>query len=83
MGRSKWLMLLVALVLVRPALAATKDGERPDREMLRMIEFLREIEMIQQMEMMEDMKSLESPGESLREATTQPSAPSAKREAIR
>jgi len=81
MGKSRYLMLLVALVLARPALAATKDGERPDREMLRMIEFLREMEMIKQMDMMEEMKQFESPENSVGEATSRKSAPAGKKEA--
>jgi len=83
MGKSKWLMLLVALALARPSLAATRDSDRPDREMLRMIEFLREMEMIKQMEMMEDMKSLETPEDRVREAATQKSAPTGKKEATK
>lgn len=80
MGRFNGLMLLVALVLVPPSLAATKDGERPDKEMLRMIEFLREMEMIKQMEMMEGMEDFESPGDRVRDATAQTPAPIRKKE---
>lgn len=83
MGDSKCLMLLVTLVLVQPSMAATKDTDRPDREMLRMMEFLREMEMIKQMEMMEDMKNLQSPGDPVREATIQKSAPTGKKEATK
>jgi HAMP domain-containing protein len=59
MGTTKWFVLLVALVLVGPSLAATQSSERPDREMLRIMEFLREMEMIKQMEMMQDMQNVE------------------------
>jgi hypothetical protein len=81
MAKSIWLMLLAALVLVSPSWAATRDGERPDKEMLRMIDFLREMEMIKQMEMMEDMQNFESPEDRLPEAPAQKSAPTTKKEA--
>jgi hypothetical protein len=43
--------------------AATKDTQAPDREMLKMMEFLREMEMIKQMEMLQNMEQLENTGE--------------------
>lgn len=42
--------------------AATKDPQSPDREMLKMMEFLRQMEMIKQMELLRDMDHLENTG---------------------
>jgi hypothetical protein len=52
---------LLCGALVAPcALAAVKEPEKPDREMLRMMEFLKEMEMLQQMEMMREMQEAEN-----------------------
>jgi hypothetical protein len=54
MNQTAGFMLYSALAV--PSLfAAAKEPEKPDREMLRMIDFLRQMEMLQQMEMMRDM----------------------------
>lgn len=83
MGTSKWFVLLGALVLVGPSFAATKDGERPDREMLRMMEFLREMEMIKQMEMMQDMQNVEPVVEPAPGTTAKIPGPEKKKEAAK
>lgn len=83
MQTSKWFVLLVALVLAAPSLAAAKDGERPDREMLRMMEFLRAMEMIKQMEMMQDMQNVESVGEPAPGKTAKIPGPAKKKEATK
>lgn len=83
MGQFTWLMLLVVLTAAWPSLAATKDSERPDRELLRMMEFLREMEMIKQMEIMQDMQNVESLGDQAPVTTAKTPAPVRKKEATR
>ena len=51
--------IMPLLTLPAVGLAATKDRQPPDREMVKMIEFLRQMEMIKQMDMMRDMQHLE------------------------
>ena len=55
------LFIGIMLLLTLPAvgLAAAKDSQPPDREMLKMIEFLRQMEMIKQMDMLREMQQLE------------------------
>lgn len=53
------LALLVLLAMAHPSQPATKDAERPDKEMLRMMDFLREMEMIKQAEMIQELTQIE------------------------
>jgi hypothetical protein len=52
--------LFFALALARLGEAATKDGNAPDREMLKMMELLRQMEMIKELEMLRDLDRLEN-----------------------
>jgi hypothetical protein len=65
MRQPKSLALFFVLLIGAPCWAATREAERPDREMLRMMEFLREMEMLKQMEMMREMQDIEHVGEPL------------------
>jgi hypothetical protein len=65
MGQPNWLAAVFLLLAGAPCLAATKDTERADREMLRMMEFLREMEMLKQMEMMREMQEVEQSSDPL------------------
>jgi hypothetical protein len=49
--------------VVSTSVAATKDPQSPDREMLKMMEFLRQMEMIQKMELLRDMDHQENTGD--------------------
>jgi hypothetical protein len=75
--------LLVLLLAAPPCFAATKDADRPDREMLRIMEFLREIEMLKQMELMRDMQEVEHAGDKPPNGTAQKSLPGKKKEATK
>lgn len=63
--------LSLALLLCGPSVlsGATRNGELPDKEMLRIIEFLREMEMLKQMEMMRELNHAEALGEPVKSAT--------------
>ena len=78
-----WLTLSVALFAPSPLGAASKDNERPGKEMLQMMEFLREMEMIKQMEMMRDMHNLESIGDPVKGSNAPMSSPTRKKEAAK
>lgn len=78
-----FLGLIILLLVVAPTLAATRDGDQPDREMLRMMEFLREMEMIRQIEMMQDMQQLEQSADQAPRGAPQTSAPAKRKEAAR
>ncbi len=56
-------VMLFSLLLTPVPFAATKEPPKPDREMLRMMEFLKEIELLQQMEMMREMHEVDGAGE--------------------
>ena len=62
MRQLTWLVLLLVLAGSRTGAAASKDSERPDKEMLRMMDFLREMEMVKQVEMMQDLSQVEQAG---------------------
>jgi hypothetical protein len=51
--------MLCSALAAPPLFAAAKEPEKPDREMLRLMEFLKEMEMLQQMEMMRDAHEAE------------------------
>lgn len=53
------LALLVLLALAHAGQPTTKNAERPDKEMLRMMDFLREMEMIKQAEMIQELTQIE------------------------
>ena len=55
-------MILLLAATISAGVAATKDPQLPDREMLKMMELLRQMEMIKQMEMLQDMQHLENGG---------------------
>jgi len=80
--RPSWLLLLMFLS-VPNAYGATRDSERPDREMLRMMEFLREMEMMKQMEILRDLNQVEIVGDTIRETPAQKSPAAKKREGVR
>lgn len=52
--------MILACTLSHLAVAATRDGPPPDREMLRMMELLRQMEMIKQVDMLREMDRLEA-----------------------
>lgn len=75
MNQSAGFMLCGALVA--PSLfAATKEPERPDREMLRMMELLKDMEMLQQVEMMRDMHEADNAGAAPGQAGVRKTPPS-------
>jgi hypothetical protein len=58
--------LLFSVVAAAHSLAATKDGAKPDPEMLKMMEFLREMEVIKQIDLLQDMHRVEAASEPMR-----------------
>ena len=60
--------MLCGLLLTPALYAAAKEPPKPDREMLRMMEFLKEMELLQQMEMMREMHEVDNAGELTPEA---------------
>jgi hypothetical protein len=77
------LPLLWILALAPAGHAATKDSERPDREMLRMMDFLREMEMIKQAEMMQELSQVERAGDQLSDTRARKPLPAKKKEAAK
>lgn len=75
MNQSTGFMLLSTLV-APPLFAAAKEPERPDREMLRMMELLKDMEMLQQIEMMRDMHEADSTGAPPRQTVVRKTPPS-------
>ena len=71
---------LLLFAAAQPALGATRDAERPDKEMLRMIEFLRDMEMLKQMDLIRELDRAESLGEPARSGAAAKSAPARKKE---
>lgn len=80
MRKSYWLFLLMFVTQPTGLHAATKDAERPDKEMLRMIDFLKDWEVIDNMEMMKDMHQVARAAEQGARAGTLPAAPPRKKE---
>jgi hypothetical protein len=66
------LSLALLIAAAPPALAATKDQELPDKEMLRMMEFLKEMEMIKQMDMLRELHQVDGGGQVKTRATQRP-----------
>jgi len=75
--------LLLVLFIVSPGLAATKDNEKPDREMLRMMDFLREMELLRNIEMMQDLPHVEQVREPASGETVQKPPPGRKKETVK
>jgi hypothetical protein len=78
MARPYGLGLAALLFASSLSMAATKDNERPDKEMLQMMDFLREMEMIRQMDMMQDMPNVEYAGDQLKGTSPQKPPPKKK-----
>jgi hypothetical protein len=57
---------LLAILAATGASGATKDGEKPDPEMLKMMELLREMDMIKQIDMLQDMHRVEAASDQAR-----------------
>ena len=58
MRKPRWHLVLIFVILPLGSLAATKQAEQPDKEMLRMMDFLKDWEVINNMEMMKDMQQV-------------------------
>jgi hypothetical protein len=58
MRKPRWHLLLIFVMLPLASMAATKQVEQPDKEMLRMMDFLKDWEVINNMEMMKDMQQV-------------------------
>ena len=59
MRRAATIALLITVVAVTLG-AAPKDSDRPDKEMLQMMELLKNMEMIKQIDLMQDMQKIDS-----------------------
>jgi tellurite resistance protein len=59
MRRVASIALLIAVVAATFA-AAPKDSDRPDKEMLQMMELLKNMEMLKQIDLMQDMQKIDS-----------------------
>jgi len=77
MRNPKWLLLLIFVLQPLGSLAATKQVEQPNKEMLRMIDFLKDWEVINNMEMMKDLQQVAP------EAGAREPAPTRKKEAAK
>ena len=75
--------LLSLFVAATSSAAATKDSERPDKEMLQMMELLKNMEMIKQIELMQDMQKVESSAEPGAGATSRKFPAAKKRESTK
>jgi hypothetical protein len=74
------LALLVLLAVAHPSQPATKEAERPDKEMLRMIDFLREMEMIKQAEMIQELSQIEQAEDQTSDTRARKPLPAKKKE---
>lgn len=83
MRQASSLVLLLLLALPPAGLAATKDTQPPDKEMLRMMDFLRDMEMIKQVEMMQDLSQVEQGGDPSSDSRLQKPLPTKKKEAAK
>ena len=81
--RSNWLFLSLLVLTPAASLAASKEAERPDKDMLMMMDFLRDWEVIKHMEMMKDMQQVERAGDQAPRGAAQTSLPAKKREAAK
>jgi hypothetical protein len=82
MIRPSWLLLLLFMG-VPNAHSATRDNERPDRELLNMLDFLRDMEMVKQMDILRELHQVEVVGDFRSENTAQKSPPAKKKEGVR
>ena len=78
MARSYGLGLAALSFASSLLIAATKDNEQPDKEMLQMMDFLREMDVIRQMDMMQDMPNVEYAGDQLKDPSPQKPPPKKK-----
>jgi hypothetical protein len=83
MRTPQWLFLLIFVMQPLGSLAATKQAEQPDKEMLRMMDFLKDWEVINNMEMMKDLQQVApEAGQPPRAGAREP-APTRKKEAAK
>ena len=83
MRNPRWLLLLIFVMQPLGSLAATKQKEQPDKEMLRMMDFLKDWDVISNMEMMKNMEQIAPEvGQSPRPGARAP-APLQKKEAAK
>jgi hypothetical protein len=80
MRKTSPLALLLLLAVAHPSHPATRNAERPDKEMLRMMDFLREMEMIKQAEMMQELPQVEQVGDQMSDTRAQKRLPAKKKE---
>jgi hypothetical protein len=64
-------------------MAATKQTETPDKEMLRMMDFLKDWEVINNMDMMKDMQQVAPETQPSPRSGARPPAPARKNEAAK
>jgi hypothetical protein len=83
MRHRRWLLLLAFLVFPLSSMAATKQTETPDKEMLRMMDFLKDWEVINNMEMMKDMEQVAPETQPPPRSGTRAPAPARKSEAAK
>jgi hypothetical protein len=80
MRPASWLVVAAVLFGSPLALAASKDNEQPDKEMLQMMDLLRDMEMIRRIDMMQDMAEVEQAGDQIKGTNLPKSAPKNKKE---
>lgn len=68
MKKIAWILFL--LLFYSPSFAGAKEEERPDREMLKLMEFLRDWEMIKDLDLMRQLGNLDR----MEEPATEPGA---------
>ena len=83
MRLAAWIALLSVLVSTASIAAVHKDNDRPDKEMLQMMDLLKNMEMIKQIDLMQDMQKVESVGEPAASTNPQKSTVVKKREAAK
>ncbi len=83
MRNLRWLLLLFFLMPAWGSLAATKQTETPDKEMLRMMDFLKDWEVINNMEMMKDMQQVAPETQQTPRSATRTPTPMRKNEAAK
>lgn len=76
-------IFLLLAAAVSAGVAATKDPQVPDREMLKMMELLRQMDMIKQMELLRDMQHLENGGAEPKPTAPPTTTPGKKKEALK
>lgn len=82
MRHRRWLLLAI-LLFPLSSMAATKQTETPDKEMLRMMDFLKDWEVINNMEMMKDMQQVAPETQPSSRAGARSPAPARKNEAAK